>query len=130
MCLVISEPGCCCAMRNASIFFLGTKLEDFERKVSLSHEKYPSGENTITRHREFIAAILNRISLIENETNGSLLQEGNQPLRWIQLDEKERDVFEIFLSISPRNLHGKKGKIHGHESALGFKETVTINKDK
>ncbi|ONK70541.1 uncharacterized protein A4U43_C05F34780 [Asparagus officinalis] len=120
-------------MRKELHTTLGTakwQLEDFEREVSLSHEKYPSEENTITRHREFIAAIRNKISHIEDEINDSLLQEGRQPLRWIQLDEKERDDFENFLSISPQNLHGNKGKIPSHESARGFKETVTISKDK
>ena len=106
------------------------QLEEFERAVSLSHENYPSEENTITRHREFIAALRNKISHVEKAISDSLPEEGKQPLRWIQLDEEERDDFEIFLSMPPQSLQGNKdNKYAEHESVRGFKETVTISKD-
>lgn len=113
---------------------LGTakwQLEEFERAVGLNHENYPQEENKITRHRAFVAAIRNQICCIEKTMNDSLLAEGKQPLRWVQLDEDERDEFETFLSSapSPKPLPEFKDKFVDRESVGGFKEIVTINKD-
>lgn len=111
---------------------LGTakwQLEEFERAVSLSHEDLPSEDNTITRHREFIAAIRNKITYIEKALNNSLFEEGKQPLRWVQLDKEERDDFEMFLSMAPQNPQGNKDRRVNHEPTRGIKDTVTINKD-
>ena len=106
------------------------QLEEFERAVTFSHENYSSDENTITRHREFIAAIRNKISHIEKAVSDSLLEEGKQPLQWVHLEEEERDDFENFLSMPPQSLPGNKDNFYAnHDSLRGFKETVTINKD-
>lgn len=114
---------------------LGTakwQLEEFEKAVSLSHQNYPSEDNRITRHREFIVAIRNQICCIEKSMNDSLIAEGKEPLRWFQLDEDERDEFETFLSSSssaPKTLPETKDKYVNLESVRRFKETVTIKND-
>lgn len=113
---------------------LGTakwQLEEFERAVSSSYENYPSEENTINRHREFIAALRNQICCTEKAMNDSLLAEGRQPLRWVQLDDNEREEFETFLSSAPssKTFPESKDRYVDRKSARGFKETVTINND-
>ncbi|XP_010913652.1 uncharacterized protein [Elaeis guineensis] len=122
---------------------LGTakwQLEEFERAVKLSHENCSSAENITTRRRQFIYAIENQICNIEKALNASLIEEGKQPLRWVQLNEEERDDLAVFLSAAPEVLQETKNKNVDYskgsselrtisDSASGFKDVVTINKD-
>lgn len=55
-------------------------------------------DNSTTRHRQFILAIENQISRVEAALRESFLEEGKQPLRWVNLDEQERDDLAAFLS--------------------------------
>lgn len=91
------------------------QLEEFERAVHLSHGKYSSEENTITRHRQFIAAIKNQIRDTESELNDSFTEEGKQPLSWVQLDEEERDDLALFLSPIPQPSQEAKDITSYHE---------------
>lgn len=59
---------------------------------------YGREDNSTTRHRQFIVAIENQISRVEAALRDSFLEEGKQPLRWVNLDEEERDDLEAFLS--------------------------------
>lgn len=105
------------------------QLEEFERAVSLSHENC-SEENTITRHKQFLAAIGDRISHVDKALSDSLIQDGKQPLRWVQLDDEERDDLATFLSVVPKSLQKiKDDKDVNCDALRGFKETLTINKD-
>ncbi|XP_008789669.1 uncharacterized protein LOC103707089 [Phoenix dactylifera] len=121
---------------------LGTakwQLEEFERAVNLSHDNCSSGENIVTRRRQFIAAIENQIFHIEQALNSTLLEEGKQPPRWVQLNEEERDDLAVFLSAAPEILQETTNKNVANkgscelrtmsDSARGFKDTVTTNKD-
>lgn len=79
---------------------LGTakwQLEEFERAVRLSYG-HGREDNSTTRHRQFIVAIENQISRVEAALRESFLEEGKQPLRWVNLDEEERDDLAAFLS--------------------------------
>ncbi|XP_048335813.2 uncharacterized protein LOC107410274 isoform X1 [Ziziphus jujuba] len=79
---------------------LGTakwQLEEFERAVRLSYG-HGRDDNSTTRHRQFIVAIENQISRVEAALRESFLEEGKQPLRWVNLDEEERDDLAAFLS--------------------------------
>lgn len=115
------------------------QLEEFERAANLSHENCLSGENIVTRRRQFIAAIENQISHIEKALNASVIEEGKQPLRWVQLNEEERDDLAVFLSAAPEILQEATNKNVDNrcssesrtmsDSARGFKDTVTTNKD-
>ncbi|KAJ0962330.1 hypothetical protein J5N97_030158 [Dioscorea zingiberensis] len=105
------------------------QLEEFEKAVSLSHENCSSEENTINRHKQFVAAIRDRISHVEKVLSDSL-DEGKQPLRWAQLNEEERDDLAAFLSVAPKALQKTMdNKDANHENRRGFKETLRINKD-
>ncbi|XP_039141831.1 uncharacterized protein LOC120279052 [Dioscorea cayenensis subsp. rotundata] len=106
------------------------QLEEFERAVRLSHENCSSEENTITRHKQFIAAIGDRISHVEKALSDSLIQDGKQPLRWVQLDDEERDDLAAFLAVVPKSLQKiKDDKDVNCDAVRGFKETLRINKD-
>ncbi|XP_010259844.1 PREDICTED: uncharacterized protein LOC104599143 [Nelumbo nucifera] len=82
---------------------LGTakwQLEEFERAVRLSDGNH-SEDNTTTRHRQFVEAMEDQISRVENALRESLDEEGKQPLRWVNLDEEERDDLAAFLVGTP-----------------------------
>ncbi|KAK0571059.1 hypothetical protein LWI29_010422 [Acer saccharum] len=79
---------------------LGTakwQLEEFERAVMASHG-HRCNDNTMARHRQFISAIENQISHVEAALREAFSEEGKKPLRWINLDEEERDDLAMFLS--------------------------------
>lgn len=116
------------------------QLEEFERAVKLNHENCSSEENIISRRRQFVYAIENQICHIEKALNASLIEEGKQPLHWVQLNEEERDDLAVFLSAAPEALQETKNKNVDYsmgsselrtisDSASGLKDSVTINKD-
>ncbi|XP_017982457.1 PREDICTED: uncharacterized protein LOC18589312 isoform X1 [Theobroma cacao] len=79
---------------------LGTakwQLEEFERAIRLSHG-HRHDDITATRHRQFIAAIEIQICRVEDALKEAFIEEGKQPLRWVNLDEEERDDLAMFLS--------------------------------
>lgn len=80
---------------------LGTakwQLEQFERAVSSSNDKYSLEEGTVARRRQFVVAIEDQISRVEKDINGSLMDNGRQGLNWVKLDDEERDDLVAFLS--------------------------------
>ncbi|KAF8654969.1 hypothetical protein HU200_061401 [Digitaria exilis] len=80
---------------------LGTakwQLEQFERAVSSSNDKYSLEEGTLARRRQFIVAIEDQISRVEKEINGSSIDNGKRGLNWVKLDDEERDDLVAFLS--------------------------------
>ncbi|KAJ0984216.1 hypothetical protein J5N97_002572 [Dioscorea zingiberensis] len=86
---------------------LGTakwQLEEFERAVSLSHESLLSEDMTISRHKQFIAAIRNKISCVEKALTDSLVEEEKYPFWLVRLDEEERDDLAAFLSGGMKTL--------------------------
>ncbi|OMO61337.1 t-SNARE [Corchorus capsularis] len=79
---------------------LGTakwQLEEFERAIRLSHG-HRCNDITATRHKQFIAAIESQICRVETALKEAFIEEGKQPLRWVNLDEEERDDLAMFLS--------------------------------
>ncbi|CAL4997766.1 unnamed protein product [Urochloa decumbens] len=80
---------------------LGTakwQLEQFERAVSSSNDKYSLEEGTVARRRQFVVAIEDQISRVEKEINGSSIDNGRQGFNWVKLDDEERDDLVAFLS--------------------------------
>ncbi|WOK95023.1 hypothetical protein Cni_G03728 [Canna indica] len=118
---------------------LGTakwQLEEFEKAVRLSHEAYPSEDNTINRHKQFIAAIASQVSRIEK----ALREERKHPLRWVQLDSEEQDDLALFLSAVPHNWQETRdkgsecNKLYSQgtikpESVRGLKNTASVSND-
>lgn len=72
-------------------------MEEFEKAVRLSY-RHLGDDNTANRHRQFITAIESQISQAEAALRESYIEEGKQPLRWVNLDEEERDDLAAFLS--------------------------------
>lgn len=82
-------------------------MEEFERAVRLSY-RHLGDDNTATRHRQFISAIESQISQVETALRESYIEEGRQPLRWVNLDEEERDDLAAFLSGTCETVHSPK----------------------
>ncbi|KAG1368596.1 hypothetical protein COCNU_14G010640 [Cocos nucifera] len=79
---------------------LGTakwQLEELDRAARSSDEACSAGEDTRTRHSQFVAAIGNQILLVENSLR-ELTDEEGKAMDWVQLDEGERDELALFLS--------------------------------
>lgn len=74
------------------------QLEQFERAVSSSNDKYSLEEGTVARRRQFIVAIEDQISRVQKEINGSSIDNGRRGLNWVKLDDEERDDLVAFLS--------------------------------
>lgn len=80
---------------------LGTakwQLEQFERAVNLSNDKYSLEEGTVARRRQFVVAIGDQISQVEKAINDSSTDNGRRGLNWVKLDDEERDDLVAFLS--------------------------------
>ncbi|XP_022753382.1 uncharacterized protein LOC111301735 [Durio zibethinus] len=79
---------------------LGTakwQLEEFDRAIRLSRG-HRSDDITANRHRQFITAIESQIYRVEAALKQAFIEEGKQPLRWVNLDEEECDDLAMFLS--------------------------------
>lgn len=79
---------------------LGTakwQLEEFEKAVRLSYRNR-NDDFTMARHRQFVDAIETQISRVETELRESFSKQGNQPLRWVNLNEEECNDLAAFLS--------------------------------
>lgn len=85
---------------------LGTakwQMEEFERAVRLSHGHYRD-DITTSRHKQFVAAIESQISHVEAELRKAFIQEGKQPLQWVNLNKEECDDLALFLSGTPQTI--------------------------
>ncbi|PPR89200.1 hypothetical protein GOBAR_AA31495 [Gossypium barbadense] len=79
---------------------LGTakwQLEEFERAIRLSCG-HGCDDNRASRHKQFIAAIESQICRVEAALKEAIIEEGKQPLRWVDLDKQECDDLAMFLS--------------------------------
>ncbi|KAL6842252.1 hypothetical protein ACP4OV_027900 [Aristida adscensionis] len=80
---------------------LGTakwQLEQFERAVSSSNDKYSLEESTMARRRQFVVAMEDQIGRVEKAINGSSIDSGKRGFNWVKLDDEERDDLVSFLS--------------------------------
>lgn len=76
------------------------QLEEFARAVRSSYAR-SSSEDARDRHHEFIVAMEDQISKIENALRESALSEGKTSLPWVRLDEGECNELASFLSGPP-----------------------------
>lgn len=80
---------------------LGTtkwQLEEFDRAVRSSYKKGAQDE-AIDRHHQFVLAMEEKVSLVENSLQESAVSEGKtSTTQWMRLDEGERDELALFLS--------------------------------
>nr|GEY35931.1 syntaxin/t-SNARE family protein [Tanacetum cinerariifolium] len=81
---------------------LGTakwQLDEFQRAVRMSCKNNVNDVRT-KRHEQFVSAITSQISGVESALREYYSGEVRKPLRWVNLDEEERDDFAMFLSGS------------------------------
>ncbi|XP_054822269.1 uncharacterized protein LOC129320727 isoform X2 [Prosopis cineraria] len=110
---------------------LGTakwQLEEFEKAVRLSY-RHLGDDNTNTRHKQFISAIENQISHVEAALRESYIEEGRQPLGWVNLDDEERDDLAAFLSGTSQTLRSAKDESLELTHSLKLKEKQVNRKD-
>ncbi|XP_062192247.1 uncharacterized protein LOC133895761 [Phragmites australis] len=108
---------------------LGTakwQLEQFERAVSSSCDKYSLEEGTVARRRQFIVAIEDQISRVEKVINSSLIDNGRQGLNWVKLDDEERDDLVAFLS-APAQFYSEMKNIDGSNRIPSRQKNGTNN---
>ncbi|XP_052165868.1 uncharacterized protein LOC127782639 [Oryza glaberrima] len=80
---------------------LGTakwQLEQFERAISMSNDKYSLEEGTLARRRQFVVAMEDQISQVEKQINDYSIDNDRRGLNWVKLDDEERDDLVAFLS--------------------------------
>ncbi|KAG6529781.1 hypothetical protein ZIOFF_011995 [Zingiber officinale] len=111
---------------------LGTakwQLEDFEKAVQMNHRSLSSEDTAVIRHKQFLSVIGNQIMRIEKGLNGSLIEEGKQPLRWVQLDKQERDDLADFLSGVPSDRRqAKHVDRYCYDSPWSYDSECMLNK--
>lgn len=89
---------------------LGTakwQLEEFERAVSyvIVDDSNHAGDDTPTRHKQFVDALQSQISSIETALLSSEDCMDLKPHQVVKLGEKEKDDLELFLCGSRPSLH-------------------------
>lgn len=75
------------------------QLDEFQRAVRMSYRNID--EVRSTRHEQFVSAIAAQISRVEAALKEYFSDEVRKPLRWVNLDEEERDDLAMFLSGNP-----------------------------
>lgn len=75
------------------------QLDEFQRAVRTSYRHID--EVRSTRHEQFVSAIAAQISGVEEALKEYFSDEVRKPLRWVNLDEEERDDLAMFLSGNP-----------------------------
>ncbi|KAI4337035.1 hypothetical protein L6164_015495 [Bauhinia variegata] len=98
---------------------LGTtkwQLEEFERAVRSSYGK-SSSDDARNRHRDFVAAIQDKITQVEHSLQESILSDGKASLPWVRLDEGERNELALFLSGVPA-AEGKSAESSSRDSDM------------
>ena len=76
------------------------QLQEFERAVRSTYSR-SSSEDARNRHRDFIAAIEDKIRKVEHLLKDSVHSGGEASLPWVRLDEGEQHELALFLSGVP-----------------------------
>lgn len=107
------------------------QLEEFERAVRSSYGK-SSSDDSRSRHRDFIDAIQENISKIEQSLQESTVSDGKASLPWVRLNEGERNELALFLSGIQEGEGKSLTKSNGRDSEnqqLGDKNSSHISKN-
>ncbi|XP_028555124.1 uncharacterized protein LOC110096179 isoform X1 [Dendrobium catenatum] len=113
---------------------LGTakwQLEELERAVKSSDHALSSGEDTVTRHSDFIVAISSKISMVEKALKELNVEDRRSALEWVRLDEIERDELALFLSYPKSKvekvLPTSSGDFPEAEHIMNGESSVSLN---
>lgn len=84
------------------------------------------GDDTkLERHRQFIDAIENQILCVEASLRKYVVEEGKQPLRWVNLNDEECDDLAAFLSGKSPTI--RRPKDENLETVPLFEESIREN---
>jgi hypothetical protein len=72
-----------------------------ERAITSTDDAYSAGDDTRTRHSQFISAIRSGIDIVENSLKEASSEKGENSITWVNLDKQERDELALFLSNPP-----------------------------
>jgi len=75
------------------------QLDELNRAVKSNDETFSAGKATRIRHSQFVEAIGNQISTVENSLKESNFERGETEHSWVRLNEGERDELAFFLSF-------------------------------
>ncbi|KAJ8754771.1 hypothetical protein K2173_012160 [Erythroxylum novogranatense] len=82
------------------------QLEDFERAVCLSTvDKSRASEDVISRHRQFIRAIKEHITHVEESMQDQSMVDFTRNFARIDLSERDRDLLQLFLTGEDKFKH-------------------------
>ena len=94
-----------------------------------SSYKKGGGDEARDRHRQFILAMEEKVSLVGNSLQESTASDGKTSTQWVRLDEGERDELALFLSgptVSSDKLDtGVVDSKHGHANPLERSQELT-----
>lgn len=105
---------------------LGTakwQLDEFDKAVKSSY--LGRDVDASGRHKQFVKAIQSQISGIEKVMSDSVIEEGKKGIRWIQLDDREKDDLALFLCGSCEN----KSDSLEEQSVVKTEEMVDLKLD-
>lgn len=103
---------------------LGTtkwQLDEFERAVKSSYTSCSSADDAKHRHHDFVTAIENQTSNVENSLKESSFSHGRMPLPWVLLNEGERNELALFLS-GPSASSANKTALKVRDKDLGVEK--------
>ncbi|KAG2296348.1 hypothetical protein Bca52824_043017 [Brassica carinata] len=89
-----------CNELQAALSTAKWQLEEFGRAVRLTHGRCRD-DTTLTRHKQFVSAIENQIHRVQS----ALSENGEQPLRWVDLNKEERDDCWTCESFSSESIN-------------------------
>lgn len=116
------------------------QLEEFERAVKSSYVR-DSTDDAKDRHRDFIVAIEDQISSVQNSLHESSTSEGKNQPSWVHLDageSKELALFLTGLSVPNENPqdrdkglppYSRQNVLHSSEKSYGHRRTASANAD-
>jgi hypothetical protein len=90
-----------------------------ERAIASTDDAYSAGDNTRTRHSQFISAIRSRIDIVENSLKEASSEKGENNITWVNLDKQERDELALFLS-KPLEAPSEKPKPSSNNVRMDF----------
>lgn len=102
---------------------LGTakwQLDELSKAVKASDDACSAGEERRSRHDQFVEAIGNQISIVENSLKESRNENVENEISWVKLDKHETDELALFLACPLPPLDKSKGTIKKlNENAKG-----------
>ncbi|ONK64727.1 uncharacterized protein A4U43_C07F29250 [Asparagus officinalis] len=103
------------------------QLDELSKAVRSNDDACSAGEETRTRHKQFVDAIGNQISTVENSLRESKLEKGEGDHSWVKLDKGERDELALFLACPLPTQDIPKGGRRSNETLKNNSKEERVN---